>query len=500
MSVTERVRTSVGPGRWCAQTWSQTRSALAVVRLKSFDTSTEAGRSRERMRCAALTALASATARAVSVLTSFISVPLTLHYLGAERYGLWMAISALFAMLTFADFGMGSGLMNSIAEAHGRDDREAARRAVSSGFFMLMAVATIVLLAFLSVYRVIPWDRLLNVHSASAVAEAGPTALALVFCLCISIPLTNVERVQMGYQEGFQSQLWQCLASLLGLGAVLLAIAFHAGLPWLVLGIAGAPAFVLVLNNLVFYGLQRPWLWPTWRAVHGETVRRIYRLGVLFFVLQLCAALAYSSDNIIIIQVLGAKAVTEYAVAMKLFSAVPILAQMALAPLWPAYGEAITRGDGRWVRRTLMRSLRMSLLFGGAISLALVAFGRPLLHVWVGGRITPPLALLLGMGVWNLLWCVLNAVAMFLNGANEIRFEVVMAVAAVIATVAAKVVGAHLFGLSGVIWGTVAVYAICELVPCAIYIPRILTKFDGGRAVMHSPPPRPEPAAAGAGE
>ena len=88
--------------------------------LKEFDTSTPEGRSRERYRRVALTAISSAGARVIAVVTMLIAVPLTLHYLGTERYGMWMTISSIIAMMGFADLGMGLGLMNAISEAMDR--------------------------------------------------------------------------------------------------------------------------------------------------------------------------------------------------------------------------------------------------------------------------------------------------------------------------------------------------------------------------------------------
>ena len=79
---------------------------LSLIRLKPYDVSTPGGRAQERHRRIALTALASAAARGIGVATSLISVPLTLHYLGVERYGLWMTISSVIAMLGFADLGL----------------------------------------------------------------------------------------------------------------------------------------------------------------------------------------------------------------------------------------------------------------------------------------------------------------------------------------------------------------------------------------------------------
>lgn len=38
-------------------------------------------------------------ARAVSIVVSLLIVPLALHYLGKEKYGLWVTVSSLVAML-----------------------------------------------------------------------------------------------------------------------------------------------------------------------------------------------------------------------------------------------------------------------------------------------------------------------------------------------------------------------------------------------------------------
>src|SRR5688572_4689820 len=114
---------------------------LSVIRLVPFETDTPEGRSKERLRRVALTALMTAFAQGINMLTMLISIPLTLNYLGAERYGLWVTISSSIMLLGFADLGLGNGLLNAMAEANGRNDRKAAVYCVSSAFFMLSGVA-----------------------------------------------------------------------------------------------------------------------------------------------------------------------------------------------------------------------------------------------------------------------------------------------------------------------------------------------------------------------
>ena len=84
--------------------WAQ--QYTGILGFKEFDTSTPEGRSRERYRRVALTVMSAAGAKIVAVVTMLISIPLTLHYLGTERYGVWMTISSIVTMMGFADLGM----------------------------------------------------------------------------------------------------------------------------------------------------------------------------------------------------------------------------------------------------------------------------------------------------------------------------------------------------------------------------------------------------------
>src|SRR3954471_19453958 len=79
------------------------RQILQFVRLTPFDVSTPAGRSAERHRRIALSSLAAVASKMVGIVSMLITVPLTIKYLGTERYGLWMTISSVIAMLGCAD-------------------------------------------------------------------------------------------------------------------------------------------------------------------------------------------------------------------------------------------------------------------------------------------------------------------------------------------------------------------------------------------------------------
>jgi O-antigen/teichoic acid export membrane protein len=472
--MTDPAQMSMEPSGALRRSRLRARQLLALVRLRQFDVSTETGRSQERYRRVALTALAAAFAKAVSFLTILVTVPITLHYLGSERYGLWMTISSLTVILIFADLGLGNGLMNAVSAAYGRNDREGARLSVSSGFFMLLAVAGLVLAVFAALYVVIPWQSVFRISSPLAVEEAGPAVAVFVVCFALSLPLGVVQRVQMGHQEGFASQLWQALGSVLGLVAVLVAVYNKLSLPFLVLAMSGGPLLATFANAVHQFGWRRPWLRPTWRYARLTESRRLLRVGIWFFVLQLALALTLTSDNLVVAQVLGAEVVPQYAVPMRLFSILVVALAMALTPLWPAYTEAVARGDTKWVQRTYARSLRLSTLGIGIPALVLVLAGPWILDRWVGPSIQPTFWLLLGLGVWTTLSAIGASISMFLNGIGAIPFQAVVGLAAGIVALGLKILFTGWFGVAGTVWAIVIAYALINLIPVIWYASRQL--------------------------
>ena len=434
-------------------------------------------RGAERNRRAMLTGATSTIARVVQAGTSLITVPLTIRYLGNERFGLWMTISSVLAMAAFADFGLGNGVLNTVASAYGKDDIRGIRSTISSGMAVLATMAIGILSLYFFIYQFISWGDFFRVTSMQARAEAGPALTVFVVCFVLNIPLDVVQRVQLGMQQGYRNGLWQMCGSTFGLTGVLAGIWFHVSLPVLVMAIAGGPLFATSLNALHFFGFKRKDLRPTLSLISRPVIAKIARLGGLFFVLQLGVAVAFSADNFVIARTLGAVHVPEYSIPQRLFGFISMIVAMLASPLWPAYGEAISRGDLAWVRKTLRTSL-LAALGGSLIAASLLFYLAPwLIHVWVGGRIHPTLILLLGLAIWTVMDCCGNVLAMFLNGAAVMRFQIILASVFAVGCITTKVLLTHYYGVAGVPWATIIAYGTVVVIPYWLYVPRVLARL-----------------------
>ena len=436
----------------------------SVLRFKPFDTSTDEGRSKERYRRVVLTAGSSFVSKGVTILTGLISVPLTVHYLGTERYGLWMTISSTIAFLTFADLGLGNGLLNAVSKANGLDNRSDAVTAVSSAFFMLLGIAFSLFAILWVIYPRVPWDRVFNVTSDIAIRESGPAMAILILTFLINMPLGIVRRIQMGYQEGYKNQLWLGAGAVLGLAGVLLVIYLKAGLPWLVLAISGGPLLATLMNGFFLFVYSRPWLFPKWKQFNLFASKNLAGVGLIFFLLQLFTVLGNFADNIVIAQVLGASAVASYAVIKKLFMIIQIN-QFIIQPLWPAFGEAMARKNYKWAKRTLIRTLKFSLSTGILAALPLLIFGKPIVSFWVGPELVPSSALLIGFFFWVFLVNYGGTMSVFLNSGSLVGKQCIFIGAAAISSILLQIILCGLWGVAGVIWATLIGYGLFYVIP-----------------------------------
>jgi O-antigen/teichoic acid export membrane protein len=448
-----------------------------ALRLRSLNMLLPNERARERHRRVAYTIGASILAGAITLGTTLITMRLALSYLGTERFGLWMTITTLQAFLVFADLGVGNGLLNAVAEANGKSDTTMLREYIDSGMLLLGLISGFILLLLAGVYRVVPFGQFLNLHSPLALGEVKPAIAVFVACFAIDVFLGLVQRVQFGLQLGFLIKLWQIAGSALGLAGVLTAMRLRAGLPVLVLALCGAPLVAKLLNGYLFFGRMRPDLRPTFKLISWSAMRKIGRPAFLFFVLQAAVGLAYQSDNLIISHVLSPEAVTQYSVPQRLFSLISLVIATLTWPLWPAYGEAVARGDGDWVKRTLSRSLIGVVGLAALMAGALVLLGPKLIYIWVGNKVHPSLMLLMGLACWTVVDAGGNAIAMFLNGTSVVKAQTIIASIFAVCVVVVKICVVHQWGINAMPWATLTSYIFLTALPYGIVVPRIASRI-----------------------
>ena len=173
---------------------------------------------------------------------------------------------------------------------------------------------------------------------------------------------------------------------------------------------------------------------------------------------------------------LGPEAVTQYAVPARLFIIIQTMLAFVYGPLWPAYTEALERGELPWVRKTFKRSIMIGLFFSVPLILILLAFGPQIIHLWVGKNMEPSLLLLLGLSSWALLSAIYTPFSTLLNSSNILKFQIICFALMGITGVPLSIILVHLIGVPGVIFGASISLLLFVLLPSIFYAKRVFFK------------------------
>lgn len=401
--------------------------------------------------------------KAASAANMFISVPFVLHALGPEQFGVWATLVSLVVFAGFLDFGFGNGAMNLVAAAHGRGASVETGSILREGTRMLSRVALWLMVAVLVALPLVPWHRLLGMPEAMASASRTATAVVL-FAIVLTVPLNLAIRAQLGLGRGERAFRWQAAGQLLTLIVVITLAKMQASLAALTAAAVVTPLLSSVVNTILLW--REPEIVASAQAPRRyEIGAQIRREGLLFFVLQISAALAFSADLPLIAASHGPTEAGNYSIVQRLFSIVPMGLSLVWVPLWPIYRQALAAGDHAWVVRTLRRSVLFAVLVACACAAMLVLGFDHLVALWVHRPLAASGILLAGFALWCVIDAIGTAIATFLNAAGILRFQVVIAIILAIVVISAKALVLKAYAPDLLPWVTIIAYVAISLIP-----------------------------------
>lgn len=351
--------------------------------------------------------------------------------------------------------------MNRIASAKGMGDFSGVRVAIASSFFLLFIIAIFVFSTLSLVGLIFPFEEILNGGDPKDVRLAAMVFLPL---FCIGLPISIFQRTQFALQMGHANGFVQAFGGVLSLFLTWLVSKGEAGLGGMVTAIMFAPILASLFGGVwMFY--KHPLIRIQLSDIKLSEIKNISNSGLHFLALGVAFALCYTTDNLLISNVVGVEAVATYSVHQKYFSIIGFFATLVLTPLWPAYAEAISASDVAWVKRTFFNSLRyLSIVafLGSGLLLILAPFA---FEYWVAGHVFPNYPLLFGMAVWLVVDLIGKAVSIFLNGVGWVRQQMYIAMAFVPVCLSMKFFFVGLYGIEGLPLATVFAYLLVHFLP-----------------------------------
>ena len=411
-------------------------------------------------------------------LISFISVPLTIGYLGAERFGAWVVIGSALAWLGLTDFGLGHGLTNAVTTAASEDRPDLVRMHLSNFMLLMILVALgIAPILFLAATH-LDLAALFGVRTPLAIHELNIAVLLSITFLLVRMPLSLAGRVYNAYQEGRIANYWGAAGNIANLVCLLAVVRTGGGLPMLVLAMNGAGLLIEVVNTTWLFTRHRPMVRPHPRYVKRAEMHAISKVGIQFFIITAMALVTFQTDTLIIAHYLGSEAVPRYSVAYALFNYATLPQAMMFPYLWTAYNEAIARGDMEWVRKTFRLNVTLGVLGTAVVACLMLLVCRPFIMWWAGPLAVPTFLLAATMAGWVVINALTNPIACLLAAASHLRNQIRYSALATVANLVLSLYFVTRLGPVGVIGSTVVSYLIFVCVPIYIDAQRLMARLE----------------------
>ncbi len=395
------------------------------------------------------------TGALLAALAPLVTTPIMLAYLGDYRYGLWMMLTSVAAVVALSDFGITNGITTELSQT-ATVAKE--RRRLISNAYVILAAAGVGLACLLALFFV--GVRL--VSSSEAERSFAAMLVAVLLPIALGVPLGFVLRLLYIDLRGFEASIAPGVAAFLSVAIAFLGIG--AGLdPALLVFcfLATVPTVYLGLTLRYFY--RNKSLVPTSADWDPATARRILRSGRMFVVLSLLVILCNRLDYIIVARVVGVVDLVPYSIADRLIGIANAAVVVLGASLWPVFARKIHEGEVAWVWSSILKINLVTLAAYAAFTVLLVLFYNMIVEAWLGTAKDASPAVLVSLALTSMVIALASPYFAVANSVGAIKEQMLGYLALLAVGLPLKSVAGAMFGPAGVAAGAFLSWALVML-------------------------------------
>jgi O-antigen/teichoic acid export membrane protein len=366
--------------------------------------------------------------KGVGIAVNLALIPIGIHFLDKEHFGVWVVINSLLTWLTFFDLGLGNGMRNKLTTSVYKKRIKEARQLVGTGYITIFYVIATIFLVFLLVNSYIRWNIVFNV-SASWNGELTTVIFWAITLFLVQILLKNIGFILLSLHLTAVNNSLMVFSNILSL-VVIYSLSFfniQGSLLTYALIICGTPVVIYLLATVIFFSSRFSFLRPTTLRINKGLLKDIGGLGLKFFVIQAAAMVLFQGNNILITQYFGPEEVTNYNVSYRYFNIVIMIFSILLTPFWSIFTKAYAEGNTAWIRSTLIKLQKMWFISIGVI-LVMIIMASYVYRIWVGSHINISMALNIANGLFAIIYAWNSIYLYFLNGVGKIRLQYLLTI------------------------------------------------------------------------
>lgn len=358
--------------------------------------------------------------RPVSMVLSFIYTPLLLGLLGDEKYGIWTTLLSVITWINYCDIGIGHGLRNLLTKELVEEKYAEARKSITTAYVVLTGIAFVVWVALFASVYLLDWNKLLGTD-----ISVDLTLLITFSFICINFVLALCNTIFYALQLSERVSIRNIAVQVINIiGVVILGKSGGGNLPEIAALFGGSTCLVYILNTISIFKKNIE-LRARWGFFDSNKVAQISGIGIKFFIIQVAGIFLYSVDNILISKYFGASAVTPFNTVYKVYNTVASVYLALIVPIWSRTTLAVTKGDTKWIRKTV-KTLNLMLIPFYLGFIILIFVYKPLAYVWLGRDLDYQKGIIIINALYFSVYLVGSLYAYVLNGIGSVNFQLIL--------------------------------------------------------------------------
>ncbi len=390
----------------------------------------------------------------VNIGVNFALLPIFLHALGDEAYGLWVFVasfSVVRGFLQIFDLGIQSAVVKYVAEYNAQGNA----RGVSEVFSAALVAFSAIGLFVTGVLLLVMFSPAIGIFGIPPHLHSTARGLFAIFAVQTLIDFTGLSVT--GLIEGMQR-----FDITRGYNIVRLILFTVSSLALLSAGVGVfALAYATLISESVRLAASGFWakrLAPDLRIifpVSGETIRSMINLSSKVFVFVIVNTVYEQMDRLIIAILLTTTLLTDYDISFRIHTLVFAMTTLISPFMVSAASHLHVHSDRTELRRLLKRVTLYTGFFTVPVALIVIVLAEPLTRLWIGAdyiHTVPATRLFVSYLLFTFL---LRAGQNMLIGVNRLEMVLPVFVIAVLVNLIISIAAANAFGVIGVILGTV---------------------------------------------
>lgn len=390
--------------------------------------------------------------KGLSLLISFLYVPLLYNALDSYSYGVWLTLTSLVAWVSMFDIGLGNGLRNKLAESVALGDNLSAKKYVSTAYVYVSILVFLLLLIFYLIKDCVPWASVLNAtYIDSTTIERLVTIVYTAFCLRFALNLIN--SIMLAMQKPAMSAGLALAEQLIAFVLVYILVKAYKLTSLLLLGtvISVIPIVILAVVSILLFLSKFRDISPSVCLCEKSKAKTILSLGVKFFIIQIGTLILFQSNNLIITHVVDNAAVVEYNVVYKYMHILVMIFNIVATPFWSATTDAYVKQDFMWIK-SANKKIRFIALLLSLVGLVMLLCSQWFYEIWLGDSyVEIPFATTLLLYCYMVVMMLYGCYGYFINGFGHLRIQMIITIILAIAYPISAIIAGKIYGINGIL-------------------------------------------------